>query len=131
MLRTADAAGLSGVIIADPATDIYNPNVVRSSIGCLFTVPVAVSKNDEVLNWCKTNGLKTYATSLEASVNYTSIDFRNACAIVLGAESTGLSKFWITNSDQKIIIPMRGKIDSMNVSNAAAIIIFEALRQRN
>jgi len=131
MLRTADAAGLSGVIIADPATDIYNPNVVRSSIGCLFTVPVGVAQNDEVLNWCKKNQIKTFAASLEASVDYTSIDFKSSSAIVLGSESDGLSKFWLSNSDGRIVIPMRGKIDSMNVSNAAAIIIFEALRQRS
>ncbi len=130
MLRTADAAGVSGVIIADPSTDVFNPNVVRSSIGCLFTVPVAIGQNEDVLNWCRKNEIRTYAASLEARSIYTQVDLTKSCAIVLGSEADGLSPFWLSTVDEKIIIPMRGKIDSMNVSNAAAVLIFEAVRQR-
>jgi RNA methyltransferase, TrmH family len=130
MLRTADAAGLNAVIICDPATDFYNPNVIRSGVGCLFTVPVAAGTNEEVLAWCKKGGVKTFATALTATKNYDTANFTSASAIVMGSESFGLSGFWLKNSDEQLIIPMRGKIDSMNVSNAAAIVIFEADRQR-
>lgn len=130
MLRTADAAGIDGVIICDPATDFYNPNVVRSSVGCLFTVPIASATNEEVLVWMKKNKIRSFAAALTAEQSYDKADFKNASAILMGSESEGLSDFWLKNTDQRIIIPMRGKIDSMNVSNAAAILMFEAVRQR-
>jgi len=130
MLRTADAAGLDGVIVCDPATDFFNPNVVRSSVGCLFTVPIASATNQEVMEWCKKNEIQICATALTASKNYHLIDYKKPTAILMGSESEGLSDFWINNAHERIIIPMKGKIDSMNVSNAAAIVIFEALRQR-
>jgi RNA methyltransferase, TrmH family len=130
MLRTADAAALDGVIICDPATDFFNPNVIRSGVGCLFTVPVASGTNEEVLAWCKKGGVKTFATALTATKNYADANFTGTSAIVMGSESFGLSGFWLKNADEQLIIPMRGKIDSMNVSNAAAIVIFEADRQR-
>lgn len=130
MLRTADAAGIDGVIVCDPATDFFNPNVVRSSVGCLFAVPIASASNDEVLAWIKKNKIQSYAAALTAKKSYDKVDFKIASAILMGSESDGLSDFWLKNADDQIIIPMRGKIDSMNVSNAAAILIFEALRQR-
>ena len=130
MLRTADAAGVDAVIICDQAADFYNPNVIRSSVGCVFTVAVAVATNEEVLAWCKNQNVQIFGTALTASVNYTTVDYTKACAILMGSESFGLSDFWLKNSSQNIIIPMAGKIDSMNVSNAAAITIFEAVRQR-
>lgn len=130
MLRTADAAGVDAVIICDQAADFYNPNVIRSSVGCVFTVALAVATNEEVLAWCKNKNIDVYGTALTASVNYTQVDYTKACAILMGSESFGLSNFWLKNSSQNIIIPMAGKIDSMNVSNAAAITIFEAVRQR-
>jgi len=130
MLRTADAAGFDGVIVCDPATDFFNPNVVRSSVGCLFTVPIASASNEEVFNWCRKNSVQTCATALTAKLNYDQVDFKKASAILMGSESEGLSDFWLKQTDHQIIIPMHGKIDSMNVSNAAAIVMFEAIRQR-
>ncbi|MCF8258307.1 MAG: RNA methyltransferase [Flavobacteriales bacterium] len=131
MLRTADAAGLSGVIVCDPATDFYNPNVIRSSVGCVFTVPVACASNDEVLAWLRKRHIRSYAAALtDTATPYHHHDFKIPSAILLGSEADGLSDFWLRNSDEQVIIPMRGRIDSMNVSNAAAVLVFEALRQR-
>ena len=132
MLRTADAAGISGVIVCNPATDFYNANVIRSSVGCVFTVPIASGTSEEVLEWCRQQGIQTFAAALTPSaVPYHTQNFSKPTAIVLGSESDGLSEIWIQHSDQQIIIPMHGRIDSMNVSNAAAVLVFEALRQRN
>lgn len=130
MLRTADAAGLSGVIICDPATDFYNPNVVRSSVGCLFTVPIASATNSQVLGFLVEHGIDICVTSLTATKAYHQVNMTQATAIVMGSESEGVSDFWLQAPGEKVIIPMHGRIDSMNVSNAAAILIFEALRQR-
>lgn len=130
ILRTADAAGVDAVIICDPQTDLYNPNAIRSGIGCLFTVPVAVSTSAEAIDWLKSNKIRIWATHLAGSVPYHTIDYREPSAIVMGTEATGLSPQWVQASDAAIIIPMRGKIDSMNVSTAAAVVVFEAVRQR-
>lgn len=130
MLRTADAAGLSGVIVCDEATDFYNPNVVRSSVGTLFTVPVAAASNEETREWLSAQKIRTFATALTATEPYHSFDYRLPAAFLMGSESRGLSNFWLEHADQGIIVPMHGKIDSMNVSNIAALVIFEALRQR-
>ncbi|HCW06079.1 MAG TPA: rRNA methyltransferase [Cytophagales bacterium] len=130
ILRTADAAGVDGVIICDPQTDFYNPNVIRSSVGCVFTNQLAAVSSDEALTWLKKNQIKIFCTSLQAAKPYHEIDFTQPCAIVMGTEATGLSEVWTKNSDANIIIPMQGKVDSMNVSNATAVVVFEALRQR-
>ncbi|WP_430905474.1 TrmH family RNA methyltransferase [Maribacter sp. 2-571] len=130
LLRTADAAGLDAVIIADPKTDLYNPNIVRSSVGGLFTNAIATGSSSEIIQYLTKKGIKIYAAALSASKPYTSIDFTGATAIVMGTEATGLSDAWLTGSDQNIIIPMNGEIDSMNVSVSAAILIFEGKRQR-
>lgn len=130
LLRTADAAGLDAVIICDPKTDFYNPNVIRSSIGCLFTIQVASATSAETLAWLQRNGIVPYSTYLKASKPYHTVDFTKPSAIVMGTEATGLSDTWITEHQNAIIIPMRGKIDSMNVSTAAAVVVFEARRQR-
>ena len=130
ILRTADAAGLDAVIICDPKTDFYNPNVIRSSVGCLFTNQVASATSEETLAWLKKNNIVPYSTYLKASRPYHTVDYTNPCAIVMGTEATGLSETWTTEEQNPIIIPMSGKIDSMNVSTAAAVIIFEARRQR-
>lgn len=130
ILRTADAAGIDGVIICDPQTDIYNPNVVRSSLGCLFSVPLAVSTSDDTIKWLKQMGITIYTTYLEASHPYHQVDYSNGSAIVLGTESTGISPIWVINSDKNIIVPMKGIADSLNVSTTAAIVAFEACRQR-
>ncbi len=130
LLRTADAASVDAVIIANPITDMFNPNIVRSSVGCLFTNPIATGSTDEVISFLKNKGIAIYCAALQASVNYTEVDFKKGSAIVLGTEADGLSKEWLQASDSNIIIPMHGEIDSLNVSVAAGIVIFEAKRQR-
>ncbi len=130
ILRTADAAKADAVIVCDPHTDIYNPNVVRSSIGCLFSVPLAVATSQEALAWMKTRGIKIYAAELQASNWYHLNDYTSPSAIVMGTEADGLSAFWLDNADTRIKIPMRGLIDSLNVSVSTAVLAFEAMRQR-
>jgi TrmH family RNA methyltransferase len=130
ILRTADAAGVDAVIICDPQTDFYNPNVIRSSIGCIFTNQIASATSEETLKWLKENNILCYCTYLGASKPYHEVDYTKPCAVVLGTEATGLSDIWVANAAQNIIIPMQGTIDSMNVSTAAAVVIFEARRQR-
>lgn len=130
ILRTADAAGIHAVIICDPRVDFYNPNVIRSSIGCVFTNQIASASSDETIQWLKDNDISVFCTYLKASKPYYEVDYTKSCAIIMGTESTGLSPLWIENSKANIIIPMQGKIDSMNVSTAAAVVIFEASRQR-
>ncbi|WP_417359888.1 TrmH family RNA methyltransferase [Galbibacter sp.] len=130
LLRTADAAKLDAVIIANPKTDLYNPNIIRSSVGCLFTNTIATASTAEIIEFLKAKGIQIHAAALTASVNYSTVDYNKPTAIVVGTEATGLSETWLENSDQNIIIPMQGEIDSMNVSVSAAIIIFEAKRQR-
>jgi TrmH family RNA methyltransferase len=114
ILRTADAAALDAVIICDPRTDFYNPNVIRSSVGCLFTNQVASATSEETLAWLERNNIVPYSTYLKASRPYHTVDFRGPSAIVMGTEATGLSDTWITEKQNPIIIPMRGHIDSMN-----------------
>lgn len=130
ILRTADAAGADAVIVCDPQTDFYNPNVVRSSLGCVFTQPIASATSEETIDWLRKNHIRIYCTYLNASKPYHEMDYRGASAIVMGTESTGLSAIWVQQSDANIIIPMSGIIDSMNVSTAAAVVVFEACRQR-
>lgn len=130
ILRTADAAGLDAVIICDPRTDFYNPNVIRSSVGCIFTKQVASATSEETLAWLKRHNITPYSTYLKASKPYYAVDFAKPSAIVMGTEATGLSDIWVTKDQNPIIIPMKGRIDSMNVSTAAAVVVFEARRQR-
>ncbi|QNH61559.1 TrmH family RNA methyltransferase [Hymenobacter sediminicola] len=131
ILRTADAAQATAVIVCDPRTDLYNPNAIRSSIGCIFTVPTVATTRDELLAWCQQHGIRTYAAALtERAVPYTTCDFRGPTALVMGTEADGLTPELMQACDQTIIIPMRGAIDSLNVSTATAILTFEAVRQR-
>ncbi len=130
ILRTADAAGVDAVVSCDPQTDFYNPNVIRSSLGCVFTTQIATGSSEDTIAWLKQNNVSVFCTYLGASKPYTEIDYSQPCAIVMGTEATGLSASWVKNSDANIIIPMHGKIDSMNVSTAAAVVVFEARRQR-
>jgi RNA methyltransferase, TrmH family len=130
VLRTADAAGVDAVIICDPQTDFYNPNVIRSSVGCVFTNQLAAATSEETIAWLQENNISISCTYLKASKPYHQIDFTKPTAIVMGTEATGLSDVWVKNSNANIIIPMNGKIDSMNVSNATAVVVYEALRQR-
>jgi TrmH family RNA methyltransferase len=131
ILRTADAAHVDAVIIANPKTDLYNPNIIRSSVGCVFTNQIAVGSTSEIINFLNQNNISIYCAALQASVNYHTQDFTTSTAIIVGTEATGLSEEWLENSAQNIIIPMQGEIDSMNVSVATGILIFEAKRQRN
>lgn len=131
ILRTADAAKVDSVIISDPLTDIYNPNVIRSSIGCVFTNQVVACSSDEAIVWLKEKQIITYATALTATQNYYEKNFTGPSAIVMGTEADGLTEKWLKNADEQIIIPMCGEIDSLNVSTSTAILIFEAMRQRN
>jgi len=130
VLRTADAAGIDAVIICDPRIDFYNPNVIRSSVGCVFTNQIASAPTEETIQWLRKNIVSIYCTYLKASKHYYEVNYTNSSAIIMGTEAVGLSDAWINSSDENIIIPMQGKIDSMNVSTAAAVVVFEASRQR-
>lgn len=130
MLRTADAANIDLVIVADAKTDLYNPNTVRSSVGCLFTNTVVVGSSAEAIEFLKAKNIHIFAATLQNSTNYYSQNFTLPTALAVGSEARGLTQIWRDNATQNIIIPMEGQIDSMNVSVAAAILIFEAKRQR-
>ena len=130
LLRTADAANIDAVIIANPKSDLYNPNIIRSSVGCVFTNQIAMGSTSEIIQYLKENHINIYCAALQASKLYTVPDYTKPTAIVMGTEATGLSDEWLSNSTQNILIPMQGEIDSMNVSVAAGILIFEAVRQR-
>jgi TrmH family RNA methyltransferase len=132
LLRTADAANIDAVIIANPKTDLYNPNIIRSSVGCVFTNQVATGTTTEIINFLQSKNIQIYcAALLETSENYTKQNFKDPTALVVGTEATGLSDEWLHNSTKNIIIPMQGVIDSMNVSVSAGILIYEAKRQRD
>lgn len=130
VMRTADAAGVDAVIIADPRTDLYNPNAIRASIGTIFSVPLFACTSEECVKWLKENDIKIYCTYLKASIDYLEADFREGSAIVMGTEATGISDTWVEAADQNLIIPMNGIADSLNVSVTTAIVVFEAIRQR-
>lgn len=132
LLRTADAANVDAVIIANPKTDLYNPNIVRSSVGCLFTNTIATGTSQETIQYLKSKNINIFSAVLsEQSENYLAQNFTQPTALVVGTEATGLSEIWVDQSTKNIIIPMEGEIDSLNVSVSAAILIFEAKRQRN
>ena len=130
LLRTADAAHLDAVIIANPKSDLYNPNIVRSSVGCLFTNQIAMGTTSEIIAFLKERKINIYCATLQNSTSYHTQDYTTSTALVVGTEATGLTEEWRNEATQNIIIPMQGEIDSMNVSVAAAILIFEAKRQR-
>lgn len=130
MLRTADAAHIDAVLVADPKTDLYNPNMVRSSVGCLFTNQIAVGTTDEIIDFLEANSISFYSATLQNSTSYHTQDYTLPTALVVGTEAAGLTQKWRDRATQNIIIPMQGEIDSMNVSVAAAILLFEAKRQR-
>lgn len=130
LLRTADAANLDAVFISNPKSDIYNPNIIRSSVGCVFTTQIGVGSSEEVIQYLKHQNITIFCATLAASKPYIEANFNSSTAIVVGTEATGLTEKWLEYSNQNIIIPMQGEIDSMNVSVSAAILIFEAKRQR-
>lgn len=130
MLRTCDAANVDAVIIANPKTDLYNPNIVRSSVGCLFTNQIATDSTEEVIKFLNQKNITIFGATLQNSQFYHQQDYTTPTALVVGTEATGLSEAWRGNAIKNIIIPMQGEIDSMNVSVASAILLFEAKRQR-
>ncbi len=130
LLRTADAAAVDAVIIANPKTDLYNPNIIRSSVGCVFTNQIAMAATDAVISFLQDRNIQIFSAILQEAQPYHTQDYTKASAIVVGTEATGLTAPWRTASTQNIIIPMNGDIDSMNVSVAAGILTFEAKRQR-
>jgi len=130
MLRTADAANIDAVFIADAKTDIFNPNIIRSSVGCLFTNQIAVAPSEEIIDFLQKNNISIYSATLQNSNAYVEENYTEATALVVGTEATGLTETWREKATQNINIPMQGEIDSMNVSVACAILIFEAKRQR-
>jgi RNA methyltransferase, TrmH family len=130
ILRSADAAGASAVIVCDQCTDIHNPNVVRASTGALFSLPVVETSSVAALSWLQHNKIKVLAASPHAEKNYTDVDLRPGTAIIVGAEQYGLSSIWMQAADLKVRIPMHGQADSLNVATATTILMFEAVRQR-
>ena len=130
ILRSADAAGIDGVIVCDPLTDLYNPNLIRASIGAVFTVPTVACTSEECIAWLKENNIQILTAQLQDSSLYYDVDMKKAIAIVMGTEATGLTTQWREAADRHIRIPMCGKLDSLNVSVSSAILMFEAVRQR-
>lgn len=130
MLRSADAAGVDAVIVCDRCTDINNPNVVRASIGTLFSVPVVEADTETVIAWLKERGIKTLAATPHTDLDYASVDLSVPVAIVVGSEQYGLHSRWMEQADLQVKIPMMGQADSLNVAAAATILLYETLRQR-
>lgn len=131
VLRSADAAAADAVIICDPLTDLYNPNLIRASIGGIFSVPCVACSSEEAISFLKARGVSILTAQLQDSSLYYDCDMKKGTAIVMGTESTGLTDVWRNAADAHIRIPMLGKLDSLNVSVSAAILLFEAVRQRN
>ena len=131
VLRSADAASADAVIVCDPLTDLYNPNLIRSSIGSVFTVPLVVCSSEECITFLKTNGIRILTAQLQDSRLYYDTDMTCGTALVMGTEATGLTHRWRVAADAHIRIPMLGQLDSLNVSVSAAILLFEAVRQRS
>ncbi len=130
VLRSADAAGADAVVVCDPLTDLYNPNLIRSSIGAIFTVPCVACSTDECIDFLKSNDIRILTAQLQDSQLYYDTDMTCGTAIVMGTEATGLTDTWRKAADAHIRIPMNGRLDSLNVSVSAAILLFEAVRQR-
>ncbi|MFQ6170816.1 TrmH family RNA methyltransferase [Oryzobacter sp. R7] len=131
MLRTADAAGVAAVVAADPLTDWGNPNVVRSSKGTVFSVPVASAPLEDVLTWLRDNGIRLVATTPDTDDLHTSVDYRGAVAIAVGTEKEGLTRRALGAADVRVRIPMTGTVNSLNAATAAAVVVYEAVRQRS
>ncbi|MCD6378933.1 RNA methyltransferase [bacterium] len=131
LLRTADGAGASALIASDLKTDLFNPNIIRSSLGAVFTVPTVKAGSDETITWLKGKKIMIISSSPDSNLLYTDIDLTLPCAIIAGSENQGLSEKWFSASDHIVNIPMKGGVDSLNVSAAGAILLYEALRQRS
>jgi len=131
ILRSADASGADAVIVCDPLTDLYNPNLIRSSIGAIFSVPCVACSSEECISFLKEKGIQILTAQLQDSHLYYDVDMKRGTAIIMGTESTGLTDAWRKAADAHIRIPMLGQLDSLNVSVSAAILLFEAVRQRS
>jgi len=131
VLRSADAAKLDAVLIVNSKTDLYNPNIIRASIGCLFTNAIAVGSTEEIISFLKKKRINIYCATLQNATSYHTKDYKKPTAFVVGSEDKGISDLFRKSATQNVIIPMQGEIDSMNVSVAASVLIFEAKRQRN
>jgi TrmH family RNA methyltransferase len=134
ILRTADAVGLSALIVTGAegeGTDIYNPNVIRASLGAFFTVPLVTTSRDKALSWMKRNKVSTVATTPDAEILYTSVSYTGPTAVIMGSESSGLGREWLEAADILVRIPMFGEVDSLNLSVSTALVLYEALRQRH
>jgi TrmH family RNA methyltransferase len=130
VLRSADAAGADAVLICDPLTDLWNPNLIRASIGAVFTVPCVACSSAEAIAFLKARGIRILTAQLQDSSLYYDCDMTVGTALVMGTEATGLTDAWRAAADAHIRIPMLGRLDSLNVSVSAAILLFEAVRQR-
>ena len=130
VVRSADGAGVSAVVVADQVTDLYNPNAIRASLGTVFSVPVCTASSEEVFHWLQKNELEIFAAAANGKDSYVEVDFRIPAAIVLGSEATGLSTVWDDGKIRSLRLPMQGVADSLNISSAAAVLFYEAQRQR-
>lgn len=130
ILRTADAVNADAVIVCDHQTDIFNPNVIRSSLGCVFTRQITICRSEDFIEWASQRQIKTLVASVQAKEYYFEKDMTNGVALIFGAEARGLSELWYKHADERVRIPMQGKIDSLNVSVSVAVMVFEAQRQR-
>ena len=130
LLRSADGAGANGVIVCDPHTDIWHPDVVRGSVGACFAVPTFECNSQSALNWCRRHGIQTLAATPQADHLYTDIDMRGPVAVAVGTEQYGLSDIWLQQADQQIKVPMFGTANSLNVAVAATLLLYEVIRQR-
>lgn len=130
ILRSSDAVGVTGLIVCDRCTDIYNPNVVRASVGTLFTVPTVEAKGEETLQWLKKEGIAILAATPSATVEFTQVDLTRPIAIAVGTEQLGLSERWMAEADLQVRLPMKGVADSLNVAMATTVLLYEVLRQR-
>jgi TrmH family RNA methyltransferase len=131
ILRTADAAGVDAVLVCDPRVDVWNPNVVRSSRGTVFSVPTIECDNQSAFDWLKTHQIQILAATPSAQVSYTDVDLHRPVALAVGTEDRGLSDFWMSRADRQIQIPMHGQVNSLNVSVSTALLVYEAIRQRS
>lgn len=131
ILRSADAAGVDAVICCDPVTDLFNPNVVRSSTGVLFSMPTVMTSTQEAIDWMRKRQIRTFATTPRTDTLYTDSQLTGPIALVMGSEQYGLSQAWLDACDAKLRIPMAGQADSLNVAMATLVALFEAVRQRN
>ncbi len=130
ILRTADAAGVDALLVCDPRADLYGPNVVRASRGTVFSVPVTQGSSQDIYDFLKQHGVRILAATPSAQHSYTDEDLRGPVAIAVGTEDEGLTEFWLQRADAQVLIPMSGKVNSLNVSISAALIVYEAVRQR-